>query len=483
MFKFSFVLAILMATSVSLGACTQNPTIRVQSVDDNRLSVGKVDSSNASNSGGEEKDCKLAQAENRIFLPQTSDPPSDRILPPTDNECAFYNWAVQSYLFATQPLGSSKLPRFLTFESVESVFNLKSTPPETNGKHLPVLNAGFRQAGSKSAILVDQNHNPVFYSIYINSIYAKFVREQGLNQLDNLLGAPEAGGLPGDLEFPPGSLELKAAWKVIEPGEDHGDYFTMLARVPVLEERDGKVVESGQTRVAMVAMLALHVVGVIEDHPEFIWSTFEHVNAEGQRDLSPAAEANPDEGSQSLQATLAHYPLFQPGTPLEQANQIPSELSFDAASQKFTPATSVFRVFPASQDTESEEDHEVLTLNQDLRDLFDQTDPQKQDLRRHYHLVGAVWLDEPGANQADGIFKANHSFDNTAQETILAGEDALSNMALESFTQGSQLNCMSCHNTLSKSLPEGITLPPRRINVSNVLTFYASRAAQAQQVP
>ncbi|HEY9842552.1 MAG: hypothetical protein ACAI44_36930 [Candidatus Sericytochromatia bacterium] len=423
----------------------------------------------------EEEDCLVDETASRHFLPITSRPPGGRILPATENECGFYNWSLQTFLFVSQP-DQDGTPAFAGFEAPEKVFGLKSAADDS----VLTLNGGFRQAGDLGAILVDQNHNPIFFSIHVNEVFADFIRKNGLNRLTSMLQAPEAGGVSADLEFPPGAVELKAAWKILAPGEDASDYFTLQAHVPLLRNAGTQVVDTGLTRVATVALISLHVVGVVQDHPEFIWATFEHVDAEGRRDIAPAASENPEaDQPQQVDAAQASYPLYGHGA--DTANILPPLQRFDEASQTFADTTSVFRVFPASSSEQSEEDEEVLTLNQQLGELFTRSDPMGRDPRRHYRMVGAVWIDQPGADSPAGIFKAERSFENSETDKILAGEDRLSSMAMESFTQQTSFNCLSCHNTLSKSLGNNRFLPPRRVNVSNVLTYYLRKTLETPQ--
>ena len=430
----------------------------------------------------DEEPCLIAHSAARPFLPQAAEPPLNRILPATDNECGFYNWSLQAFLHTTQPDANGR-PAFLNYTPVEHVFDMPlyaGTKPAP-APHKPLLlNAGFRQAGEAQGILVDNQRNPVFYSIHINAHFADFVRREKLNQVASLLKAPGLGGIPADLEFPSGAIELKAAWGIVESGSKQDSYFTMPARVPLLKMDGDKVVATAETREVTVALLGLHVVGVVEDHPEFIWATFEHVNAQRQRDLAPSAQQNPAEGPLVLDDILSGYPLFQVGTAVGEANRLPSLQRLQPGSQKFTQSTPVFRVFPASLSVQSEEDEELITLNEDFHALFERTGAPASDFRRHYPMVGAVWIDEPDSNLPNGVFKADRTFDNLPGQTLLAGEDALSNLALESFTQHTRPNCFSCHNTLMKVLNTGHTLPPRRVNVSNVLTFFAERVLESK---
>ncbi len=506
MSKLKAALLITLLSAASLAACSRTPgPLKSDEIPLYTLATpqptGKpsAQSSDQSSTGVHteaeaEEPCQVAQSSSRRFLPSTSAPPDERIIPAQENDCAFYNWSWQAFLFSTRSVNDQQ-PAFLAYEPFEQVFGIRSHPTfsklnaedlstaDHSDDDLPVLNAGFRQAGDLAPILVDQNRNPVFYSIHINATFSAFVRKHKLNQLSNLLKAPNAGGISADLEFPPGALELKAAWKIVEPQDNpeiYKTYYTMKARVPLLTNvqkgKEIEVVGTTETRVVTVALLSLHVVGVIEDHPEFIWATFEHADAQGRRDIAPAAKSIPVHGVQEIDELTQHYPLFNKGTPASLANRLPASQVIDASSQKMNQSTSVFRVYPASITDQSEEDFAITTLNENIGKLFDSADPSQSDWRRHYRMVGANWLDDPASHQPDGVFKANRSFENDPNpdaKLIMAGEDSLSSMAMESFTQNPRTTCLSCHNTLSKQIGPKTFLPPRRINVSNVLTFYA----------
>ena len=57
-----------------------------------------------------------------------------------------------------------------------------------------------------------------------------------------------------------------------------------------------------------------------------------------------------------------------------------------------------------------------------MGEIFANSDPSDQDLRRNYRVIGAVWIKQPGAKAPYGVFKSNLSFENTPEHTILAGE-------------------------------------------------------------
>jgi hypothetical protein len=469
------------------------------------------------------EDCRPSDPD--AFLPaQGQTPPPNNALPspPADNDCAFYDWAWQAFLFVTQKQPNGR-PAFVDYPTIEQAFpkifksqarestalsvrNIEpflesdkhSTPielKEKGGDPLPVLTDGVMQAarfaGGFGTILVDQNRNPIFYTINVNTAFAEFVAANGLDEIDRLLADPvnpnkeeleKQRPVPAELEFRPGVMEFKSAWMIIEgPPSAYSNYITMRTKVPYLKNDGSHIVvdNSRPPRPVNVALLGLHVVGVIDGHPEFIWATFEHADESGRRDVAPAASANPGSGAptQQIDGIEKSYPLFHANTPASEANKATPQSV--GADQKFPAATSVYRVFPGSASKMDDEpnskapweDPSVFTLNQHMKELFNARDPRKQDWRRNYRLVGAVWIDQP---RKSNNFEADLFFG--PDDPRLAGENRLSNMAMESFTQTVAQHCFSCHRTTNIGLPGGKSLPPRRINVSHILAIAATKA-------
>jgi hypothetical protein len=417
-------------------------------------------------------------------------------------DCPFYQQAWQTFLFVTQKKGGK--PEFLNYPTFEKVFSKKATPlfaeaqPGTlslapRGIQLP--NAGklsdpdldmtdILQAAGSSAlqkVLIDQNGNAVWYMIHVSQPFADFLKDY------NLTDPAVLKKIPTDLEFRPGLVELKSAWQIVEGGTAPKNYITAPATVPVFKvDANGKIVRDGnKTRRVTVALLSLHVVTLIEGHPEFIWATFEHVTHKDSknwvRDVAPAAIDNPDKTPVKVDIKLAKYALYPvtsegPADPVAGANKGNklSELILDVKTQKFSPITPVYRIFPASKCEESKEDDAVESLNRNVRDLFNK---KPGDVRSNYQLVGAVWLNTPRVD-----FKAGQPFSDiqpqqpdkcdARQPALLGGENRLSNMALESFTQPTnrQPNCFSCHDTREGGMVN--ILPKSRLNVSHVLSKF-----------
>jgi hypothetical protein len=254
-------------------------------------------------------------------------------------------------------------------------------------------------------------------------------------------------------------------------------------------------------RDVTVALLALHVVFVLDGHPEFIWSTFEHIGSNGAPDLAPSATANPTAGNQTISpadSSRTDYVLYRAHTPtsLGAANtalvtdqSLNPALTFDEATQTFKTAdgvgqTSIFRVFPGSKSgNDSSVDDEVQALNDSMSAIFG---VNSTDRRSNYRLIGGVWLKHP-KDPILGFKLKDTPSDLSCQSTDdpisrLQGEDRLSGMAMESFTQTQFVNCFQCHNTQNVTDDDSgdQILPPKKLNVSHVLSKFLSSPGVCQ---
>jgi hypothetical protein len=116
-------------------------------------------------------------------------------------------------------------------------------------------------------------------------------------------------------------------------------------------------------------------------------------------------------------------------------------------------------------------------VNTAMKGLFEQQDPGMLDRRRNYQLVGAIWLDKPESFKTNQLFQNQPGQSTDDPGAIVAGEDALSSTAMESFTQVEKPNCFSCHNTkrVTSDIPPNPTiLQPKKLNVSHVLSKFVA---------
>jgi hypothetical protein len=417
-------------------------------------------------------------------------------------DCEFYRWAWQTFLYSTD--AGKKRPRLLEYATFRDVFNISHSPlfadaktgqlalaPRTvehaNKEDTSATQISDLEQANSERVLIDRNGNPIFYQIHVNPIFVEFVKANDLTNIDVLKAI--ASGLP-DLRFRAGSVEFKSAWQIIE--KPSSDFITADAVVPIFKkDNNGNVVRDGtKTRNVKVALVGLHVVGVIDGHPEFIWATFEHTsqlkNSSGNRvrDVAPSAKAPPG-GNQSV-VTEGNKYLLYPGQSKSEAPAVPNanigdrlkDLALDVKTQKFSPPSAIYRMYPASKQPGvgdngdgTQEDDSVTSINKHIQDAFDKLGTK--DARSNYSLVGAVWLNNPFAD-----FRADNNFPPVDDQGKplptfkgFGGEDALSSMGMESFTQQEFPNCFSCHDT-SKAGTKSPKLGSSLLNVSHVLSKY-----------
>jgi hypothetical protein len=432
------------------------------------------------------------------WLPVTPMPSFDGPPPPHPApDCPFYTASWQTFLFATQPDDNGN-PAFLNYPTIEQTFGSAATKffslnrpgflslaPRTiqtpNGPH--TFGAGAAQAGSLQGLLIDQAGNPVFYAIHMNSVFAQFLRTNGLTTPQG------ASNAPPNLVYPTGAVELKSAWQVVNDASPPTNFFTVRALVPHLKLVDGQLVVDKVTppREVTVALLAIHVVFVLRGHPEFIWSSFEHIDPNANPDTAPSANVNPPAITGDPVISTNTFTLYKAGTTYSNGNILANTndllASFDEPSQSFTKngqrlQTSIFRLFPASKATDTNLDDEVVSINSKMHQLFaTEKFGSQTDKRRFYQLVGAVWLDKPAKDFTFG--KAFHNLPGQSSDdtnAVVAGEDRMSSTAMESFTQSESFspNCFSCHNTQFVTSNDGstIVLRAKNLNVSHVISRF-----------
>jgi hypothetical protein len=357
--------------------------------------------------------------------------------PHPDTECPFYRGAYQSFLVATQPdsLGRPALVHYATGDDV-----FRSATPHaarnTAGRAWlgTVLQAGYRN------VLIDQDGHTLYYGLHMNQAFVDFIRANNLQTVSGILNVDPT------LSFPPGLVELKTAWKDIDPADfpggkvpppggypgdpgDYSNYITTTAWVSHLSQdaQTGAIVEDpNHPRLVKVALVAVHAVYTLPGHPEFIWGSIQHVNLGAVDATASAAQGatifgapddQPDPAAcpvveaadggpgdpENLHVTTVVSPssflLYKGGTPENQADQpyTNQQLVFDEASQSFPgQRTSMYRMFPGSKSQQVGPDTAVMSLNANLTGIAQQQLAHGPlDVRLNYHLVSAVWMDKP----------------------------------------------------------------------------------------
>lgn len=111
--------------------------------------------------------------------------------------------------------------------------------------------------------LKDQRGNPVYFEIRLNRVFFEYI-------VANKLYDAESQAKLTQVDAPPGSILVKAAWRVLGP--DESDFYSTEALVPA-DPLSG----SSEKRRVKVGLVGFHIMHKTPSAPQWIWSTFEHV--------------------------------------------------------------------------------------------------------------------------------------------------------------------------------------------------------------
>ena len=141
----------------------------------------------------------------------------------------------------------------------------------------PVINETDQAVGG---VLVDRNGNLVHYEVYMNKPMFTYVLDN-----DFYNAVKQAGS---KIDFPVGSMELKAAWRILDPKlDDISRYHTAKAIIYIPDSlKIGKndcLPASVKNKIAdcseqLVGLVGLHIVYKTPSNPNFTWMTFEQVD-------------------------------------------------------------------------------------------------------------------------------------------------------------------------------------------------------------
>jgi len=389
--------------------------------------------------------------------PPYEDPNSGQA-PSTD--CNFQQWSWTAFVHWMQTDPRTGNPLFMGLPTPQDLTlqaGLRRSLPVPNGLVMqarfakpipPVILEELRAAAGRKGVgasidqaaggaLVDPNGRALYYTTHMDKTYADFASQYMGENYNN--AAP-------DQNFPVGSTVLKAAWRVVEPGENTSKLFTTAANIEVLDvNSEGQLVTATPQRFRKetMALTGIHVVGVVNEHPEFIWATFENTN--NSPDLP--ADINPD--SQEA-VSDRNWLFYTAGTAAndsnvsnKQGNGVKVPYTIDAETQKITPTTNVFRLFAhggAEYSQPSDGSSRVAnidSINSDFMATIAAGNTKIKPDFANYKLIGSLWIDTAKTPLEPGLDLVKDS----------VGSIDLANSVLETFFQKSGQNCFTCHTT------------------------------------
>jgi len=396
--------------------------------------------------------------------------PTDDTANVNAQDCAFHQWSWEAFVWATA-IGPDLRPRFTTLNNGEELGKkpvATKGPKPLNLKPRDLKPAGARQnqpsddpAQAGGGVLVDPNGQIVWYSTHINDIYFQFLQQNG--------GANYANA-SATLTWPVGAAVFKAAWKVVPDGTPPAGFYTEKTTVPLLvnkKDKNGKQIgigidPSGKTRPVTVALVGLHVVGVTQNHPEFLWGTFEQI--QNAPDLPPGMAYN-----STSPVSKQGFTFYAANTPANACN-VKATPTVDPAKQTVTPITNVFRQFATggAEPFRTQDINDVNTAAQgEMANMGKGKNPQpKETVWANYKLIGTLWLQantlQPDVSQLEKQGVASIDLANATLETYFQGPQ-------NNFNGNPMANCFMCHNTGPSFSGSSKTYPGKNINLSHAL--------------
>lgn len=362
--------------------------------------------------------------------------------------CDFEAWSWTAFVHWIQNDPKTGAPLFLLLPTYDDLVSGVAARAKVGPRTLtlkprnqkPKSLSSIEQAGS-NGVLVDQSGRAVYYATHMDPIYFGFTQRY--------FGPARYRKASPTLPYPIGATVFKSAWRIVQPGEDTSKVFTVKATIDLLES-DGKggLEPSGKTQSDVpVELVGMHVVGVIKDHPEFGWATFEQVN--NAPDLPPGMDPH-----STSPVSAQSFTFYKGGTPANASNDLPTSMTIDPASQAITPITNVFRQFSDGGATPASTAAAIASINANFQKAIqEKTSPVVNTVFANYRLIGTTWILPNTLKPGDG---------NMDSEAI--GSIDLADSTLETFVQGTGTNCFSCHNTSG-----GSDYPGKDINISHVI--------------
>jgi hypothetical protein len=331
------------------------------------------------------------------------------------NDCVFHQFAWQAFIDVVQPADGGR--EFETWMPEYGIFVPAGTPVTPWGQQpsapcsakaadidkkklflRPRVPKGAGVDGNSDDQatgdpLYDQNKNVVYYSMWVNKTEYDFITTCDFNNTSCITSAPTTTALP------PGSVELKAAWR------------TFTNKVPTdMYVIKGVVGDSCQPVV--LGLVGFHLVVNTPDHPEFIWATFEH-------------NSNAPDCTNPQKAPSSGWSFNNPSC---------STTDCPPNKNKINP-TQVCRVAPQGGGS-TDNTSAMIALNgsvlSTLQGLVKQSPTKYGDMAvwQNYQMTGNLWT-------VGGALPPSSS--------NFAGSKENANTTLETFIQGNGNNCFTCH--------------------------------------
>lgn len=381
----------------------------------------------------------------------------------------FYRWSWQKFLWLTKPTIVTKTINFIE-NGVSKPLRINDTLPLflVEDKIIPIDDAMAplerrgvanvmliynKQACSNEVLKTNPNYGEVKKSeAILYSLHTSPTMLKAANEFIQKMKAGKLDSVKNYETFPVGSLELKVSWVVTSalPKKELSKYYTTIGAV---SNDDGITFTNVE-----VAMLGMHVVGVVENHPEFIWATFQH------NDLTTSYDWSKNEATSTTEKLL-----FKKGSTTGIGGIIyPSDSTVHPTPYE---AYELFQYgVPLNKNGSYMQTSQTEPKNiNNIKDINTCVSKHLKDEFQNYFCNGAVWLDTENyptiKKQGELIVDLKYEISSAVPVGgtnlgLLRGSTNCANATMETFTQSFQssltdvkvntiANCFSCHSAPS----------------------------------
>ena len=373
--------------------------------------------------------------------------------------CDFHQWSWQKFLWLTNEVDGR--PMFL--DSINQV----SSVGEKFEKSKNIILTDSGQASSATDILKTPNYDsgePASYTVY----YAIYMDDVSYNTMIEYapLAKPDPASVK-NIAFPVGSLELKTSWVDINALSDTSSYFVTEA-----------LINGVQTTVALLGM---HVVGVVENHPEFVWATFEHDALAPYYDWSKATPT-----TDAPITSDVDYPFFNKDNTATVKNVTSGNGIYTDVFSIYKYGTPVeinyidnlnVQVYMETSQNGSDNFNNISMINESAKSQL-----SSGEVWKNYFYNGSLWINTEGheglESQTALLDSLGGNLHNSQKGDFARGSVGAYNITMETYvqvgfksdgiytTQDTKLvNCFLCHSTSHDS----ISTP---LNISHIFTGY-----------
>lgn len=396
--------------------------------------------------------------------------------------CDFYKWGAQMFLWLTSQEAGEENGLVLDRTSMLTVSPTKSNGTRDLIRYIKGEMQDFKHRTEKSnedigefgqagggGVLLSQQGSLVYYGIHVNNFYGAFLTGQKLgafgmtdfpHNMDGALRVKDYADseknqlrLTGPLLPQTLAMELKTSWVLAEsiPAAKRADYVLMEAKVPTFDKAPALWKNEGdETKIVLLALTGMHVVGTVNGHPEFVWATFEHISNTPDADYWYINKDNTPK-VQTFRSNSDFLFMAKGGeqnpSNLECATGHGSSIKATTNCGDIIAPSNTVRLNPwgsnVFDDNAIENNTFLLSINNSVNSKLPTSDP-----RRNYVQVGSIWTAGAKGKDAPVPFYGGSKKQQADLLKELRGSLVLANSTMETYHQN--INCFVCHSVSEK---------------------------------